>query len=59
MEIEDVESIYCAHCGDEIEDNDEYYEYEGEPYCCSDCLIEYMEDMGEVDYKIHGSDEYE
>ena len=55
----------CAECGCVIEDNDDYYEFEGKIYCedCNDDLFEICEDCGakcfrDEMYWIEGYDHY-
>ena len=43
----------CAECGCVIEDDDDYYEFEGKIYCedCNDELFEYCAECGEKFYR--------
>ena len=62
---ENKELRTCAECGCVIEDNDDYYEFEGKIYCvdCNDELFEVCEDCGCKYYRddmhwIEGYDHY-
>ena len=62
---EEPQVVYECECGEEIVEGDDYFEYEGQNYCCKKCLMDDIRadikenDDGTYEYACEKFDDYE